>query len=342
LLRNNHDALHVAQNFQHFEEYGDREPIACSIARRNAGRIRPRQLRNPNGNDILGVRSTRARRHKVSGSLVSVRTDLHPRQRHGKGRIPQGVRGTRRDICRAGHKSSGKGTARRSARQLRFPIGYGILRRCESSPFAKNYRMWSYITEELLGVMAENFPADMERQTILAHSMGGHRALTIALRNPQRYRAASAFSPIVAPSQVPWGIKALNGYLGEKRRAWREYDAVALIEDGARLPELLVDCGDADPFLAEQLRSELLKRACADASIPLNLRHQHGFDHSYHFVSTFMEEHLRWHADRLRPCDRLASNKASPSRGRNCLHAPYLQPKCAGQSLMTPKKLAGL
>jgi S-formylglutathione hydrolase len=182
-----------------------------------------------------------------------------------------------------------------------FGLGAGFYVDASQVPFAKNYRMWSYITEELPGVIAENFPADMERQSILGHSMGGHGALTIALRNPQRYRAASAFSPIVAPSQVPWGIKALNGYLGERRRAWRQYDAVALIEDGARLPDLLVDCGDADPFLAEQLRPELLKRACADASIPLNLRQQDGYDHSYYFVSTFMEEHLRWHADRLQP-----------------------------------------
>jgi S-formylglutathione hydrolase len=130
--------------------------------------------------------------------------------------------------------------------------------------------------------------------------MGGHGALTMALAQPHRYRAASAFSPIVAPSQVPWGIKALGGYLGDNKQAWRKHDAVALIEDGARFSDLLVDVGDADPFLVEQLRPELLERACAKAEIPLNLRRQSGYDHSYYFVSTFMADHIRWHAARLK------------------------------------------
>jgi S-formylglutathione hydrolase len=130
--------------------------------------------------------------------------------------------------------------------------------------------------------------------------MGGHGALTIALRHPDRYRAASAFAPIVAPSQVPWGIKALGGYLGDDKAAWRKHDAVALIEDGARFPELLVDQGDADNFLAEQLRPELLQSACKKAGIALTLRHQPGYDHSYYFISTFMADHLRWHAARLK------------------------------------------
>ena len=129
--------------------------------------------------------------------------------------------------------------------------------------------------------------------------MGGHGALTIALRLPERYRAASAFSPIAAPSQVPWGIKALGGYLGGDKKAWRQHDAVALIEDGARFSELLVDVGDADPFLKEQLRPELLEAACAKAGIPLNLRLHGGYDHSYYFISTFMADHMRWHAARL-------------------------------------------
>ena len=159
--------------------------------------------------------------------------------------------------------------------------------------------MWSYVTEELPGVIAEHFPADISRQSILGHSMGGHGALTIALSHPDRYRAASAFSPIVAPSQVPWGIKALTGYLGDNKDAWRKHDTVALIEDGARFFDFLVDCGDADPFLAEQLRPELLERACTKAEIPLTLRLRPGYDHSYYFVSTFMEDHLRWHAARL-------------------------------------------
>ena len=123
--------------------------------------------------------------------------------------------------------------------------------------------------------------------------------MTIALRHPGRYRAASAFSPIVAPSQVPWGIKALSGYLGTDQATWRKHDAVALIEDGARFREFLVDYGDADPFLTEQLRPELLQAACEKAGIPLSLRRQSGYDHSYYFISTFMGDHLRWHAQRL-------------------------------------------
>ena len=180
-----------------------------------------------------------------------------------------------------------------------FGLGAGFYVDATQAPFARNYRMWSYLTEELPELIAEHFPADSKRQSILGHSMGGHGALTVALRHPDRYRAASAFSPIVAPSQVPWGIKALGGYLGDSREAWRKHDTVALIEDGARFSDFLVDCGDADPFLVEQLRLELLERACAKAEIPLVLRLHSGYDHSYYFISTFMEDHLRWHAARL-------------------------------------------
>jgi S-formylglutathione hydrolase len=129
--------------------------------------------------------------------------------------------------------------------------------------------------------------------------MGGHGALTIALRHPDRFKAVSAFAPIVAPGQVPWGEKALGGYLGPDRAAWRRHDAVALIEDGARVPAILVDQGEADGFLAEQLRPELLAKACEGTGIDLTLRVQPGYDHSYYFISTFMDEHLRWHAERL-------------------------------------------
>jgi S-formylglutathione hydrolase len=180
-----------------------------------------------------------------------------------------------------------------------FGLGAGFYVDATQAPFDRNYRMWSYLTKELPDVIAEHFPADSERQSILGHSMGGHGALTIALSHPDRYRAASAFSPISAPSQVPWGIKALGGYLGDDKAAWRKHDAVALIEDGARFPDFLVDVGDADPFLKEQLRPELLERACAKADIPLKLRLQSGYDHSYYFVSTFMADHMRWHAARL-------------------------------------------
>jgi S-formylglutathione hydrolase len=180
-----------------------------------------------------------------------------------------------------------------------FGLGAGFYVDATQEPFAQNYRMWSYVTQELPRLVAANFPVDPVRQSIMGHSMGGHGALTVALRHPNRYRAASAFAPIVAPSQVPWGIKALGGYLGDDRNAWRKHDAVALIEDGARFSDLLVDVGDADSFLAEQLRPELLQQACAKAHIPLLLRRQEGYDHSYYFISTFMGDHLRWHAARL-------------------------------------------
>ena len=181
-----------------------------------------------------------------------------------------------------------------------FGLGAGFYVDATQEPFAKNYRMWSYVTRELPKLVAEQFPVDEKRQSILGHSMGGHGALTIALRNPDRYRAASAFAPIVAPSLVPWGNKALGGYLGPDKAAWRKHDSVALIEDGARFKDFLVDCGDADQFLTEQLRPELLQSACAKANIPLTLRRQPGYDHSYYFISTFMADHLRWHAARLK------------------------------------------
>ncbi len=181
-----------------------------------------------------------------------------------------------------------------------FGLGAGFYVDATQQPFARHYHMWSYVTEELPQLVLGNFPADSARQSIMGHSMGGHGALTIALRNPDRYRAASAFAPIVAPSQVPWGIKALGGYLGDDMAAWRKHDAVALIEDGARVPDLLVDQGEADNFLSEQLKPELLQRACEAAGIPLTLRRQPGYDHSYYFISTFMADHLRWHAARLK------------------------------------------
>jgi S-formylglutathione hydrolase len=195
----------------------------------------------------------------------------------------------------------GEGIPGDPANAYDFGLGAGFYVDATQAPFARNYRMWSYVTEELPELIAATFPVNPKRQSILGHSMGGHGALTIALSHPDRYRAASAFSPIVAPSEVPWGVKALGGYLGEDRMAWRKHDAVALIEDGGRFADLLVDYGDADPFLAEQLRPELLERACAKAEIPLTLRCQPGYDHSYYFISTFIDDHLRWHAARLKP-----------------------------------------
>ena len=180
-----------------------------------------------------------------------------------------------------------------------FGLGAGFYVDATREPFAKTYRMYSYVTDELPGLVAAHFPADMERQGVTGHSMGGHGALTIALKNPGRFRSVSAFAPIVSPTRCPWGHKALSGYLGENQRAWRAYDATALIEDGARLAEILVDQGSADNFLESQLKPELLRAACAAANIPLTLRLQPGYDHSYYFISSFMEPHLRWHAERL-------------------------------------------
>jgi S-formylglutathione hydrolase len=181
-----------------------------------------------------------------------------------------------------------------------FGKGAGFYVDATEQPWARNYRMWSYVTEELPALVAREFPVDMDRQGITGHSMGGHGALTVALRNPQRFRSVSAFAPIVAPSQVPWGQKALAGYLGNDRAAWCRYDAVALIEDGARVPEILVDVGDADPFIEKELRPDLLEAPCSDAGIALTLRRQPGYDHSYYFIATFMADHIAWHGERLR------------------------------------------
>jgi S-formylglutathione hydrolase len=184
--------------------------------------------------------------------------------------------------------------------QWDFGLGAGFYVDATEQPWAANYRMWSYLTDELPALVAADFPANMTRQAITGHSMGGHGALTVALNFPERFRSVSAFAPIVAPSQVPWGQKALTGYLGEDRAAWARHDAVSLIEHGASVDEILVDVGDADPFIENELRPALLERACVDAGIPLTLRIQPGYDHSYYFISSFMAEHLRWHSERLR------------------------------------------
>ena len=180
-----------------------------------------------------------------------------------------------------------------------FGKGAGFYVDATREPFAEHYRMYSYIADGLPRLIEQEFPADLSRQSITGHSMGGHGALTIALKNPGRYRSVSAFAPIVAPSQVPWGEKALGGYLGRDRAAWRAHDSVALIEDGARVGEILLDQGTSDSFLERELKPELLAAACQRAGIDLTLRMQQGYDHSYYFISTFMEDHLRWHAERL-------------------------------------------
>jgi S-formylglutathione hydrolase len=181
-----------------------------------------------------------------------------------------------------------------------FGKGAGFYVDATEEPFAEHYRMYSYIADELPKLVESSFPADMLRQSMTGHSMGGHGALTLALRNPDRFRSVSAFAPIVAPSQVPWGEKALGGYLGNDHSAWAEHDAVALIGRGARVPDILVDQGTSDSFLERELKPELLAEACERASIPLTLRMQEGYDHSYYFIATFMEDHLRWHGERLR------------------------------------------
>ncbi|MCT2399014.1 S-formylglutathione hydrolase [Novosphingobium mangrovi (ex Huang et al. 2023)] len=180
-----------------------------------------------------------------------------------------------------------------------FGKGAGFYVDATQEPWAQHFRMRSYIETELPALIAAHFPVDMERQGITGHSMGGHGALTIALRNAGRFRSVSAFAPIVSPLACPWGDKALTGYIGADRAAWREYDACALIEDGARVPDLLVDQGMADGFLEEQLRTHLLSEACEKAGQPATIRMQEGYDHSYYFISTFMGEHVAWHAERL-------------------------------------------
>lgn len=180
-----------------------------------------------------------------------------------------------------------------------FGQGAGFYVDATQAPFAAHYQMRTYIEDELPALIAANFPADMSRQGITGHSMGGHGALTIGLRNPDRFKSISAFAPICHPMDCPWGEKALGGYLGPDRATWRAYDAVAMIEDGARGGKLLVDQGTDDQFLAEQLAPDALAAACKTAGVDLTLRMQPGYDHSYYFVSTFMADHIRWHATAL-------------------------------------------
>jgi len=184
-----------------------------------------------------------------------------------------------------------------------FGQGAGFYVDATQEPWAKHFRMRSYIERELPALVAAEFPVDMSRQGITGHSMGGHGALTIALRSAGRFRSVSAFAPIVSPMNCPWGEKALGGYLGQgkdgDRSAWRQYDACALIEDGARLPHLLVDQGTADSFLEEQLQTHLLDEACRNVDMRAQIRMQEGYDHSYFFISTFMADHIAWHAERL-------------------------------------------
>ena len=181
-----------------------------------------------------------------------------------------------------------------------FGLGAGFYLDATQDPWAANYRMETYVTQELPALIAPQFArADMARQAISGHSMGGHGALTLALKHPGRFRSVSAFAPICAPSQAPWGVKAFMNYLGPDQAQWCKHDAVALIEDGARMPELLVEQGEADPWLADQLKPELLEAACAKAGIALTLNRRADYDHGYFFVSSFIDQHLAWHRERL-------------------------------------------
>ena len=176
--------------------------------------------------------------------------------------------------------------------------GAGFYVNATQDPWAAHYRMYDYIVDEL-PAWVEADPSASDRRAISGHSMGGHGALTIALKNPGRYRSVSAFSPIVAPSQVPWGEKAFNAYLGDDREAWTQYDAAELVKSAREKLPLLVDQGDADEFLEDQLRPQLLQAACEAAGHPLELRMQPGYDHSYYFIASFIGEHIAHHARAL-------------------------------------------
>ena len=177
-----------------------------------------------------------------------------------------------------------------------FGSGAGFYVDATAQPWARNYRMYSYVTKELPALIEASFPVDRARQGIFGHSMGGHGALVCALRNPERYRSLSAFAPISAPMRCPWGEKALSGYLGEDRQAWREYDATELAARADWQTEILVDQGTADDFLDEQLKPHLLQEAFRSAGIPLTLRFQAGYDHSYYIMASFMADHVAHHA----------------------------------------------
>lgn len=176
--------------------------------------------------------------------------------------------------------------------------GAGFYLDATEAPWSARFRMERYIHE--LGALVEaQFPADPDRRGLFGHSMGGHGALTLALRRPDHWRSVSGFAPICAPMEAPWGRKAFSAYLGPDRRRWRAHDACALIEDGARIGEILVDVGLEDPFLDRELMPQRLEAVCSAKGQPLTLRRRPGYDHSYYFISSFMDDHLRWHAARL-------------------------------------------
>ena len=177
--------------------------------------------------------------------------------------------------------------------------GAGFYVNATQEPWSRHYKMYDYITAELPALVEASFPAMTDRRGIFGHSMGGHGALIAALKNPGRYRSVSAFSPIGAPSASPWGEKAFRAYLGEDREAWRAYDAASLVASATERLPILVDQGDADQFLENQLKPELFKQACEAAGHPLTLRMQPGYDHSYYFIATFVGDHIDHHAAAL-------------------------------------------
>lgn len=178
--------------------------------------------------------------------------------------------------------------------------GAGFYLSATQEPWAKHYKMDRYITEELTQIISDNFPADMSRQGITGHSMGGHGAITLHLKHPEQFRSCSAFAPITSPSLVPWGQKAFKAYLGDNAGDWSQYDATALIKSGqSSQAHILIDTGTADNFREEQLKPELFFDACEKAGQKLTSRLQNGYDHSYYFVASFAEDHLHWHAKAL-------------------------------------------
>lgn len=177
-----------------------------------------------------------------------------------------------------------------------FGQGAGFYLNATQPPWRDHYQMYDYIVTELPELLAKNFPVDTARASISGHSMGGHGALSIALKNPQQYRSVSAFSPVCAPMQCPWGQKAFSHYLGEDQNQWRQYDTTELLHQApAQLP-MRVDQGEADGFLHEQLKTELLARAGKESGYPIDIRMQPGYDHSYFFIASFIEQHIRFHA----------------------------------------------
>jgi len=195
----------------------------------------------------------------------------------------------------------GEGVADDAAYDLGQGAGFYV--DATEAPWAPHFRMETYVTADLLQAL-EAFPLDPARRGISGHSMGGHGALTLALRHPDLFRSVSAFAPIVSPTRCPWGRKAFSAYLGDDPAAWAEHDASLLVAAGAgkgRFDEILIDQGDADSFLAEQLKPELFEDACRAAGQGLNLRRQPGYDHSYFFITSFIGDHIAWHAERLRP-----------------------------------------